>query len=856
MRAAAPVSRRNERGLAWPSPLTPAPLLAPALALCAGIVAADAALNASGMARVLQLCASIATIPLLLALGTPPTISRAALLVCAFLLGATRFWQAAAITPDSVARLVGPEPRIVTVVGRLVGDPTTAMPEQRNPHAAYAPGPRTRMTLAVDEVLTRGSPRPASGLVRITLPGPAPELRGGARVQVAGRLLAAPRPQNPGEPDWRELFARQGICGILAVDSASAFTPLPDEPRLWHSLVAQARAAARGALVEAHGFGDADDAATLLDALILGQRSQVSQRLNDAFLDVGAVHFLSVSGFHVGVLASALWLLLRALRVPVRATAAVTATALVAYAVLAEPNAPVVRATTLGVLYAAARLIGRPASLLNWLPLSALFILLVEPRELLRPGFQLSFLNVAALILIVGPLVQRWTIPRDEAARDADTWLQFGRQTATRWLLAAALTCAVCWAISAPLTAHHFQMFTPWAALQSLLVGPPAVATTLLGFAALLAGWLPLLEVPIGAALAASTDALVAMVTWLGALPATRLHVAAPPAWLTYGTYVSLAAAGAIALRMRGEARPAARVRGGAVLALVGVAWLAWAALPPLWRSRDAAVQVLAVGDGSATLLAAPGQAGLVFDAGSSRNVAVDALLRAAADQLGVRRIAGVIVSHSDREHLSGAEELLRSAPRARLIAGAPFATVNESHAAGTSLLQYAAAHRAVEYVSAGAEFELAGWRIETLWPPAGVAYRATEDDGSLVLRASCHGRSLLLLGDAGEATLSALLADSKLDLRSDVLLAPRGGDAGARSLRAFLLAVRPDVVLVSSATPADEFVELVRETYGDSVHIAQTADGGAVLLRITERGELSLTQAGDGHTRRIAAER
>lgn len=855
MRAAATVSRRIEPGLNWPVRHAPSPLLAPALVLCAGIVAADAALNASGLARVVQLCASIAALPLLVALCAPPSAPRAALLTCAFALGAVRFWQAGAISTDSIARLVGPEPRIVTVVGRLVADPTATAPVQRNPHAAYAAEPRTRMTLAVEELRYGGGVRSASGLVRVTLPGLAPELRGGARVQVAGRLLAAPRPQNPGEPNWSELFAQQGLCGILAVDSASAFTMLADELPAWQALVARARAAARGALVDAHGFGEASDAATLLDALILGQRSQVSQRLNDAFLDVGAVHFLSVSGFHVGVLATTLWLVLRALCVPVRVTAVITAAALVAYAVLAEPNAPVVRATTLGVLYATARLSGRPASPLNWLALSALVILFVEPRELLRPGFQLSFLNVAALILIVGPLAQRWTIPRNEAARDADTWLQFGLRVAVRWLLAAALTCAVCWAISAPLTAHHFQMLTPWAALQSLLVGPPAIATTLLGFAALLAGWLPVLDLPVGAALAASTDALVAVVTWLGALPATRLDVAAPPAWLTYGTYASLAAASMLAVRAPSAARSTARVRGGAVLALTGVAWLAWAALPPLWRSRDAAVQILAVGDGSATLLAAPGQAGVVFDAGSSRNVAVDGLLHAAADRVGVRRIAAVFVSHADREHLSGMEALLRSAPRAALIAGAPFATVNEFHAAGTSLLQYAGAKRAVEYVSAGAEFELAGWRIETLWPPASASYRATEDDGSLVLRAWCHGRSVLLMGDGGEVTLSALLADSRLDLRSDVLLAPRGGDAGAASLRAFLLAVRPRVVLVSSSAPADEFVALARAACGDGVHIAQTADGGAMLMRIAEHGEMWISQAADGRARRVASD-
>src|SRR5690606_8603756 len=180
-------------------------------------------------------------------------------------------------------------------------------------------------------------------------------------------------------------------------------------------ILAAARLRARLAMLERAAPGDMPGE-QLLEALVLGQRSAVDPALNQAFVETGSVHYLSVSGAHVGMLASAVWLACMLAGISRRSGALVRRTLVTADATLAEPSPPVIRSAIMGVLLCTAILLRRPVRTANWLALSAVVILVVSPVQLFEPGFQLSFLTLIGLIYL-GPQVHR-------GLRDLVQWLR------------------------------------------------------------------------------------------------------------------------------------------------------------------------------------------------------------------------------------------------------------------------------------------------------------------------------------------------------------------------------------------------------------------------------------------------
>ena len=91
-----------------------------------------------------------------------------------------------------------------------------------------------------------------------------------------------------------------------------------------------------------------------------------------------------------------------------RKTALLTILIVIVYVGLAGAGIPDQRAGYGSVLVLLGVLIGRPANLLNALCFAFFMLLLWNPKSLWNIGFQLSFLSVFSLMLIL-PLLSRWS---------------------------------------------------------------------------------------------------------------------------------------------------------------------------------------------------------------------------------------------------------------------------------------------------------------------------------------------------------------------------------------------------------------------------------------------------------------
>ena len=534
---------------------------------------------------------------------------------------------------------------------------------------------------------------------------------------------------------------------LLIAASASMLRTLapPHGPAAWRDSLAQQLLAAAGTDVRRIR------AAELVAAVALGRRDLLPVERRDAWRRAGLAHVLAVSGLHVGLVGAMAWLAAVAAGLRPGPTRAVTALAVVGYAVLAGGSPSALRAAAMGVVVLAARSLGRAVLPLAAVLLAAVLVLATDPTLVADPGFQLTVVITAALVRWVPPLVESLPLPR---------------------VLAGGVAVpVVAQAAAAPLVMWHFRSAAAGAVLTNLAV-PLLVTPTLAGALAATA------LAPLWSAAAARLLDLVGLAErllwWCGG-PARASFSVTPSVPLALAAV--LVVSGWLGLQLGRRARPGVAVW----LAATVAAWLGWP-----WAARPAGhgVALLEVSDGLGAVVWSPA-AGLLFDGGRAPLEATRQLR-----DLGWRRLDTVLASHTDEDHVGGlatAVEVLR--PRQLVV---PAWLVREPAAADLLRAARRVGARVVP-VARGSVAAAGDLRLDVLWPPVRGA-PVEENERSLVVRARDAAGTVLLTADIGRGTEARLAAGS--NLACDVLLVPHHGSRHSSSA-ALLDDARPAVALI-----------------------------------------------------------
>jgi len=544
---------------------------------------------------------------------------------------------------------------LATVRGRIVTTPEV-FEDDPGPAWGYSRPARTRFVLQARELRTRAGWQPVNGLAAVTVNQPDDRLAAGQRVELVGWLGRVRPPSNPGQYDWsaearkRQTLVSFSVPGVDGVDIARRGRQAWYERGFWRF-----RSAARQHLstcADAQG-------ASLLNALIIGERQPVLRRLNMAMAKAGVGHFLSISGLHLGVFLGTVYLLCRLMAVRPARAAAVVLIVLAAYVVLAEPRAPLVRSAVMAVWIGTAVILRKRSATLNALAGAALVLLILDPLQLFQVGFQLSFVIVGGLILLYRParsvLFGRWTRRRGLVVFRGDQriarWVNF---TVANRLMDAVTISLTAFLVSAPLVAYHFGRISPYAPVLNLLLFPLVVAVLVPGYLSLGLAWpLPNLSHAIGRVAGAAADFLGEVAESLLALPGLALDLR-QVSLLWVG--LCYAAIGLILLAHRTRLN-----RVLAAAALLGVA-LTTAQSQRLARPpASACLDLLAVGSGQCAILSTPAGGIYVIDAGTRGGF--DAYSQVIAPFLRRRRVPApktLFISHANTDHYNAVPGLVR----------------------------------------------------------------------------------------------------------------------------------------------------------------------------------------------------
>ncbi len=546
-------------------------------------------------------------------------------------------------------------------------------------------------------------------------------------------------------------------------------------------------------------------ALALLLALVMGETQDLPAATVSAFRDGGVAHIVAISGLQVGLVAALLGWFARRLGASLAARDGFVLVATASFAVFAGGRPPVVRAALMIGLYLLARLLGRPTSATHVLGFAAVVLLVADPSDLFDVGFLLTFAAVFGLTAFGVP--------------------------AARALRAAGLPALVADALGAtagaeiavlPIQLFVFNVVPVVALLSNPFIVP---LSSVFLFAGLLL--LPLLLLsPASAALGIVplrllSDVLLALLSALDRLHAVR--IVPTPAF-------ALVAATAALLIVAGLARRTGLRRS----AFAGAASLALAVVlsrPVVAERGRVVLQAFDVGQGDAWLLVTP-EGRVLVDGGGSPDRAYDfGRLRLVPRLTDVGAVAfdAVVLTHPHPDHARGLLAVLTSLPVAHVVLprAAPrnlFLDEFEDAAARR--------HLVLERFGAGQRFTAAGLSFDVLHPGDAPYPRARENNGSLVLRVTLAGRSVLLSGDI-EALAESDLVSSDRNLSADVLKVPHHGSRTSTSA-AFLARVAPRLGLIGVGR---------RNHFGHPAAdvVARLAAAGVRTFRTDRDGEVAL---------------
>ena len=257
------------------------------------------------------------------------------------------------------------------------------------------------------ETLTKKEQTPGvTGRVRVTAPADDLVLSVGDRIVFDGRLRRPRNFHNPGGFDYERYMALQGIRVTVYARKGTMVRPASASSgdRPLSGVLAETRAQAAGFFDRVQG----GEAADILKALVVGDRTGIEPETRDAFNRAGAAHLLAISGLHVGIVAAAAfslfaWMLTASRALLWRAwtrkgAALLTFFPVIGYGLLAGMSPSTQRAVIMVSLFLLALLASRERDAVNILGAAALGILILHPPSLFSISFQLSFAAVAAIL--------------------------------------------------------------------------------------------------------------------------------------------------------------------------------------------------------------------------------------------------------------------------------------------------------------------------------------------------------------------------------------------------------------------------------------------------------------------------
>ncbi|MEE1070796.1 MAG: DNA internalization-related competence protein ComEC/Rec2 [Cellulosilyticum sp.] len=535
----------------------------------------------------------------------------------------------------------------------------------------------------------------------------------------------------------------------------------------------------------------------IMEAALLGDDTKLNEYTKSLYQNAGISHVLCISGFHVGVVIGVFSYLLSCFIMPYTLKQVMMIIAIWGYALITGCETSTVRATIMVTIGLVGRCMWQEEDGITSLAIAALVILLQNPYQLFMVGFQLSFMAVLGIILCNGEIEKKeleveWKYPKWQC-------------TLMIWASVQLFT----W----PVIAYHFYEIAFLLSLVNLIIIPIFSLIIIGGWCALIGSFILL---PIALLLSQSIEMILIgieqVVEFLVKLPLAHLCTGKP-------------SMGEIALYSI------------AVLLIGAVVWgyctiwrfyqgifliLCLYTSSLIMKPQNLRMTYLYIGQGDCMVMEMPQKGLFVLDGG---NFGKGKVLENYIKYLGYSEVQGVMVSHSDADHIGGILELLDTSISVKQV----FVSETDESEHLTTLVEKCKRSKIPIYrLEQGENFKYGQLMMECLAPGGNKSYEDANDN-SLVCRLSYGKFSALFTGDKSKES------DIKLYDTMEPVTLLKVSHHGSRTgtSKELLLKLHPRYAMISCGRanryghPHQEVLTLLEEA---KVTVNRTDQEGAII--------------------------
>ena len=466
----------------------------------------------------------------------------------------------------------------------------------------------------------------------------------GMIISVKGEWQEYGQATNPGQFDTGQYYACKRIYGYLV---SPQVTILVNAPSGYENLKEFLYGLRRNASAVLDRIAPETEGG-ILKAMLLGVRSDLDSEVKQLYRGAGISHVLAISGLHIALLGDTLYKILKRCRLPRGVTVSVSILIMILYGLFTGAAVSVVRAVFMFALRLVASLFHRTYDSLTACCLAAALLILDNPGYLYESAFLFSFGAVLGIAILTPALQDYFPKP--------------GRKTLkSRILLAISRSLTASLAVTLmtlPVLLYFYYEVPVFSFLLNLLIIPLMTPIVLSGMGGLLTGavW-----IPAGRIVVCPAVWLLRFYTlvceWVTSHPQWTVITGRPTLGqivLFYGGMILFAR---LLWGIRHSNSKREKKTGHRILALF-LPLLAVCFLTVHYRTQTE-VWFLDVGQGDCICILEESGATYVIDCGSTSKQSVgERILIPFLKYNGVREIDCVYLSHLDKDHISGIEEL------------------------------------------------------------------------------------------------------------------------------------------------------------------------------------------------------
>ena len=626
------------------------------------------------------------------------------------------------------------------------------------------------------------------------------ELEYGDKVKIKGIYEKPSKAQNYGGFDYQNYLKSIGIIGVIDVEKIEVL-----EKNKGNFIVKNINDLSKKIKEKTELLFKDEEEQGLIQGLILGDKTNVSEEIQENFEITNLSHILAVSGMHITYLIIGMQIVFQKLAGK-KITNIIMIVFLIIYMILAGSSPSVVRSVVMGILTIFSKLVYRKNDIINSISISLLILLIINPYVIGNIGLQLSYLGTLGIVLFQKTIssILEININKDKYKIKKESKLV----SKIKEMLSVSISAQI---LIFPIMIFHFNLFSIYFLLTNLLASVIIGPIIIISFLVII---LSFIFLPIAKLISYFLSFLIQvllLITKMANLPFSKIYFPTPKLYKIIIYYILIFILNFLykVYKTKNQTGTTKRVRN--IVAVVKykirenrnkvnkVSIIVFLCILVInFIPKDLEIHFVDVGQGDCTFIETPRKKTILIDGGGAfgnYDVGKNTLLPYILDR-GYTKIDYLFISHFDTDHVKSALTILEELNVKNVYISKQFED-SENYQEFLKIVKKKNVF--VKVLEKGDIVKLEkNLEFEIIWPDnENIVDENILNNNAMVMKLKYKEFSMLFTGDIEEkAEIEILKNTSKEKLKCDILKIAHHGSKTS-STQEFLDIAKPQIALI-----------------------------------------------------------